>query len=77
MASTSNGERLPNLRRVYFECGGPHLASECPRRKSPKVVVAQANVRDLDEGLDNNYEPLDILDEVEDGLMEVTTGAAR
>ena len=41
-------------------------------------MVAQANVRDLDEGWDNNnYEPLDILDEMEDGLMEVTTGAAK
>ena len=41
-------------------------------------MVAQANVRDLEEGLDNNnYEPLDILDEVEDGLMEVTAGAAK
>ena len=46
--------------------------------KSTKVVLAQANVRDLEEGLDNNnYEPLDILDEVEDGLMEVTAGAAK
>ena len=41
-------------------------------------MVAQANVRDLDEGLDNNnYEPLDILDEVEDGLMEVAARAAK
>ena len=78
MASNTKWERLPNLRRGCFECGGPHLASECPRRKSPKVMVAQANVRDLDEGWDNNnYEPLDILDEMEDGLMEVTTGAAK
>ena len=77
MASTSNGERTPNLRRGCFEHGGPHLASECPRRKSTKVVVAQANVRNLEEGLDNNYEPLDILDEVDDGVMEVMARAAR
>ena len=70
IASTSNGERLPNLRRGCFEYDDPHLASECLRRKSPKVMVAQANARDLDEGLDNNnYETLDILDEVDDGVM--------
>ena len=45
--------------------------------KSTKVVLAQANVRDLDEGLDNKYEPLDILDEVDDRVIEVMVGATK
>ena len=41
-------------------------------------MVAQANVRDLDEGLDNNkYEPLDILQEVGDGAIEVMIVATK
>ena len=78
MASTLNEKRIPNLRRGCFASGGPHVAFECPRRKSTKVVVTQANGRDLDEGLDNKiYEPLVILNEVDDGVMEVVVGAEK
>ena len=77
MASTLNEKRIPNLRRGCFASGGPHVAFECPRRKSTKVMAPQDKARNLDEGLDNKYEPLDILDEVDDRVIEVMVGATK
>ena len=77
IAFTPNGGRIRNLRRVFFKCGGPHLVGECPRRKSTKVMAPQDKARNLDEGLDNIYGPLNILDEVDDGTIEVVVGTIK
>ena len=50
---TSSSFRGPVMRRGCFECGGPHLASECPQKKQfhGRAASSQLEISEEEEGI--------------------------
>ena len=75
--STST-QRTPLIRRGCFECGGPHLASNCPKKKqlTVRAATSQLELTELEEGSEQDIQAIAAQYEEEDEEVAVRAGAA-